>query len=249
MPEGDSLRAIAASMQPLVGEVVSVEAVHPRARLLRVAERLDGHELVSVDAYGKNLILRFKPDLVLVSHLMMRGRWSVRPLSDDSPGRGKPWLRITSSTHEATQWNGPVLELGDRRVRRAGPDIMERPARIEAVLTSLRAARQDRAIGDVLLDQHVVAGIGNLWRSEILFLAKLPPQQLLGEISDPHLRAVIELASDSMSEGRNTPSVYRRARRPCRVCGSLIASRRLGDHGRNVYWCPSCQAGNARPST
>jgi len=249
VPEGDSLRAIAGRMQPLVGDVVSVEAVHPRAQLLRVAERLDGRELVSVEAHGKNLILRFQPDLVLVSHLMMRGRWRVRALSEGSPERGKPWLRITSATHEATQWNGPVLELGERRLRRAGPDIMERPAPIDPLLASLRGARQDRAIGDVLLDQRVVAGIGNLWRSELLFAAKIAPHQRLDELLDRDLRALLELASDSMSQGRTAPSVYRRTRRPCRVCGSLIVSQRLGDHGRNVYYCPSCQAGNAQPST
>ena len=245
MPEGDSLRAIASRMQPLVGDAVRVEAVHPRARVLQIAPRLDGRRLLAVDARGKNLLLRFEPELVLVSHLTMRGRWRVQALCDAGELRGQPWLRITGDTHEATQWNGPVLELGDKRLRRLGPDILEEPPPLEQLVDSLRRAAQERAIGDVLLDQRVIAGVGNLWRSELLFAAGIAPQTRLREVSDAALGSFVESSAAAMSDGRSQPRVYRRARQACRVCATVIQSRPLGEHGRSVYWCPGCQAGNA----
>ena len=89
-------------MQPLVGDAVRVEAPHPRAQVLRIAERLGGRVLVAVEARGKNLLLRFEPKRVLVSHLMMRGRWSIRPFTDEASSAGRPWLRIAGVTHEVT---------------------------------------------------------------------------------------------------------------------------------------------------
>ena len=236
-------------MQPLVGDTVSVTAVHPRARVLNIAEQLDGRRLLSADSQGKNLLLCFEPSLVLVSHLMMRGRWRMRALSEPADEPGQPWLRITGSTHEATQWNGPVLRLGRERLRRLGPDVLAEPAPIAALVVSLRGAAQERAIADVLLDQRVVAGVGNFWRSELLFAARIDPVTPLNALSDADLRSLMELTTTSMAEGRPAPGVYRRTHRPCRLCGTTIVSRRLGEHARNVYWCPSCQGGDEQSRT
>src|SRR5215212_5050335 len=109
MPEGDALLRAANRLQVLVGQRVEVETPHPRAQIKRLAERLDGRVLESVDAVGKNLLLRFEGGLVLHSHLRMNGRWRVEPRG--ARRVGKPWLVLRGDTHEAVQWNGPVLEL------------------------------------------------------------------------------------------------------------------------------------------
>src|SRR5919205_1929316 len=187
MPEGDSLARAARRLQALVGERVEVETPHPRAAVKRVAERLDGRRLLAVEAAGKNLLLRFEDGVVLRSHLRMSGRWSVRPRGAKLVGR--PWLVLRGAEREAVLWNGPVLELDDRAVRRLGPDILARPPALDAMTANLRRERE-RAIGDALLDQRLVAGIGNLWRSEALWEARVSPWRLVGELSDEELRSV-----------------------------------------------------------
>src|SRR5437867_9068061 len=122
MPEGDSLHRAARRLQVLVGERVAVETPHPRASAERLAERLDGRRLESVEAVGKNLLLRFEGGVVLRSHLRMKGRWWVRPRGRAQVGR--PWLVLRGSEHEAVQLNGPVLELESGAVRRLGPDVL-----------------------------------------------------------------------------------------------------------------------------
>src|ERR1700740_938490 len=109
MPEGDTLQRAAARLQALVGQRVEVETPHPRAAVKHLAERLDGLRLESVEAVGKNLLLRFEGGLVLRSHLRMTGRWRVEPRGAER--RGRPWLVLRGDEHEAVLWNGPVLEL------------------------------------------------------------------------------------------------------------------------------------------
>src|SRR5918911_1148272 len=152
MPEGDSLARIARRLQVLVGERVEVEAPHPRAAVKRVAERLDGRRLLAVEAAGKNLLLRFEDGVVLRSHLRMSGRWSVRPRGAKLVGR--PWLVLRGAEREAVLWNGPVLELDDRAVRRLGPDVLADTPDLETMIANLRRAAR-RALCDALLDQHL----------------------------------------------------------------------------------------------
>src|SRR5437667_5061675 len=125
MPEGDSLHRAARRLQLLAGQRVEVETPHPRASGKQLAERLDGRRLESVEAVGKNLLLRFEGGVVLRSHLRMTGRWWVHPRGRRQVGR--PWLVLRGAEHEAIQLNGPVLELasgagaGAGAVRRLGP--------------------------------------------------------------------------------------------------------------------------------
>src|SRR5690242_774420 len=168
MPEGDSLHRAARRLQVLVGERVEVEAPHPRAAVKGLVEQLDGRRLESVEAVGKNLLLRFEGGLVLRSHLRMNGRWRVEPRGAHRTGR--PWLVLRGDEHEAVLWNGPVLELArDARVRHLGPDILASPPDFDAMLELLRAEPKSRAVGDALLDQRLVAGIGNMWKAEALW--------------------------------------------------------------------------------
>lgn len=241
MPEGDALHRAAERLRVLEGDVIAAEAPHPRAAALGVAERIDGHRLERVEAVGKNLLLTFEGGLVLRSHLRMRGRWHVQRAGGSIVG--KPWLVLRGRRWEAVQRNGPVLELGGRRVDRLGPDIMREPPDLEGMLARLRAADQGREIGAALLDQSLVAGIGNLWRAEALFSSSTSPWLPLGGASDEELRRVLSAASTLMRARRGPRFVYRRAGLPCRRCGTRILSRPQGDHARIAYWCPSCQRG------
>lgn len=144
-------------------------------------------------------------------------------------------------------WGGSVLELNARAMRRLGPDILARPADFERMVAGLRRADQRRAIGDALLDQRLVAGIGNLWKAESLWLAQVSPWRPLGGVGDEELRSVLREAARLMRRSldgrRGRRAVYRVAGRPCPRCSTLIESRGQGDDNRTAYWCPTCQPG------
>ena len=189
MPEGDSLHRAARKLQALVGERVAVETPHPRAAAERVAERLDGRRLLGVEAVGKNLLLRFEGGLVLRSHLRMSGRWQVRARGEAV--RGTPWLVLAGREREAVLWNGPVLELTARGTRRLGPDILADPTDLAAMVGNLRREHQARELGDALLDQRLVAGIGNLWKAESLWRSRVSPWLPLADATDDELERVL----------------------------------------------------------
>lgn len=243
MPEGDSLHRAAQRLQALVGERVEVEAPHPRAAATGIAPQIDGRTLEGVEAVGKNLLLRFEGGLVLRSHLRMSGRWRVEPRGRNRVGR--PWLVLRGAENEAVLWNGPVLELHARATLRLGPDILERPPAIDAMLANMRRVVQGRAFGDALLDQRLVAGIGNMWKAEALWAVSVSPWRTLAETSDDEIRATLEAAAKLMRQGldgaRPLRRIYRRAGRPCPRCGAKVESRGQGDDNRTAYWCPGCQ--------
>ena len=246
MPEGDSLHRAAQRLQVLVGERVEVETPNPRAQVKRLAERLDGRVLESVEAVGKNLLLRFEGGLVLRSHLRMTGRWRVVPRGETRSRA--PWLVLRGREWEAVQLNGPVLSLADSaRVRRLGPDVLAPGFDAGVVAARLRAGEPGRLLGEALQDQRIVAGIGNMWMSEAAWAARVSPWLTVREAEDEELLAVVQAASTlmraSLDGGRPRRQVYRRAGIACRRCGSLIRSRGQGDANRTAYWCPGCQRG------
>jgi endonuclease-8 len=244
MPEGDSLHRAARKLQVLVGERVSVETPHPRAAASVAANRLDGRKLEAVEAVGKNLLLTFEGGLVLRSHLRMSGRWQV--IERGAARHGKPWLVLAGDEQEALLWNGPVLELSTRGTRRLGPDILAEPPDFDSMVANLRRD-EARELGDALLDQRNVAGIGNVWKAESLWRARLSPWLPVREASDEELERVLREAQRLMRasvERRNGDrAVYRHAGRPCPRCGEPIRSRGQGDANRTAYWCPRCQRG------
>ena len=249
MPEGDSLHRAARRLQALVGERVEVETPNPRAQIDRLDERLNGRRLLAAEAVGKNLLLRFEGGFVLRSHLRMSGRWQVLPRG--SPRTGRPWLVLRGAEREAVLWGGPVLELHTRGVARLGPDILADPPDFEGMLANLRREDQRRAVGDALLDQRVIAGIGNVWKAEALWLARLSPWARLGAVGNDELlatlRAAHTLMRGSVETGRQARRVYRHSGRPCPRCGTPIRSRGQGDANRTAYWCPGCQEGEPPP--
>jgi endonuclease VIII len=248
MPEGDTLHRAARRLQVLVGERVEVEAPHPRAQASIDAAQLDGRRFESVEAFGKNLVLRFEGGIVLRSHLRMSGRWTVRPRGQVAAGR--PWLVLRGAAAEAVLWNGPVLELHARSLASLGPDILAVPPDFDAMLTRIDCAENNRYFGDVLQDQRLIAGIGNMWMAETLWHTKLSPWQRIGDVArDERLRALETAAAlmrasvDAAREPRK--NVHGRAGRPCPRCGTPVRSWGQGDANRIAYWCPACQSGAA----
>jgi endonuclease VIII len=249
VPEGDTLHRAARRLQVLVGQRLEVEAPHPRARATDVAPRIDGRVLESVEAVGKNLILRFEGGVTVRSHLRMSGRWTVRPRGERQAGT--PWLVLRGDRSEGVLWNGPVLEPHARVLQRLGPDVLARPPRIDDMLERLRTADRGRTLGESLLDQSLVAGIGNMWLAETLWDARLSPWRRLGDVPEDERRLALETAARlmraSLDGGRQRRRVYELAGRPCPRCGTTIRSRGLADDNRTVYWCPGCQEAPAGP--
>src|SRR4051795_7620129 len=180
MPEGDTIHHAAKRVgAALVGsEIRSIETPHPRHGKERWPERLAGREVRAVDAHGKHLFVRFDGDLTLHSHLRMGGAWRVYGKGERwhrSPRRA--WLVIRTDEHEVVQFDGPVLELMtegrtrfDKRLAALGPDVLAPEFDGTQFLRRLRDEPQSRQVGDALLDQRVVSGLGTVWKSEGCFL-------------------------------------------------------------------------------
>ena len=235
----------------LVGQRVEVDTPHPRAAVKRLAPVLDGRRLDGVEAVGKNLLLRFEGGVVLRSHLRMKGRWRVLPRGAQI--FGTPWLVLRGKRHVGVLSGGSVLELDRGVARRLGPDILADRPDFEAMIERLRGVEQSRAVGDALLDQRLVAGIGNMWKAECLWDAEVSPWRPLAAVSDEELLRVLQVARDKMRRRldgvRGRSEVYRRAGRPCPRCAEAIRSRPQGDGARMAYWCPRCQVGEEPPAT
>jgi endonuclease-8 len=249
--EGDTiLRAARRLEAALAGQSLSASAPNPRGKSIGI-ERLDGRALERADAHGKHLLLHFG-ELVLHSHLGMSGSWHT--YRSGEPWRkpvGAAWAVLSTDRDEAVQFGGPTLRLlraesvrRDPVLARLGPDILAPDLDAELIGQSL-AAVPNRGLGDVLLDQHLVAGIGNIFKSEACFAARLDPWQRVADVPVEQLRHLVqvahELMHDAVERGRQDRAVYKRAGRPCPRCGTKIRSRGQGDANRTTYWCPTCQ--------
>jgi endonuclease VIII len=245
VPEGDTLHRIAVRLQVLVGQRIEAESPHPRGLATGVARAIDGRALEAVGAVGKNLLLRFEGGVVVRSHLRMRGRWRIVPRSNDQSPVGRPWLVLRGGEWVATQWNGPVLTLDRHPVPRIGPDLLAPATELDVVRSRVRAADPSRPICEVLVDQRIVSGIGNMWVVEALWQARVSPWRAVQDVGDDQLSLALGWAQKAMREAvtgaRTARRVYRRAGRGCSRCGTPIQSGGLGDANRTAYWCPSCQ--------
>jgi endonuclease-8 len=245
VPEGDALHRAAARLQVLVGERVEADSPHPRGAATGVAAAVDGRVLEAVEAVGKHLLFRFEGGVTLRSHLRMSGRWRVGPAGH--PLHGRPWLVLRGGGWEATEWNGPVLTLEARPLQQLGPDLLAPGTEPGALVARLRRADDRLLLGEALLDQRLVAGIGNMWLAESLWQVRVSPWLVLAEATDAELYAALAWAQQAMrasvAGARRARSVYRRAGRPCPRCADRIRSRGLGEANRTAYWCPGCQRG------
>src|SRR4051795_6975608 len=256
MPEGDTIHYAARRIRPaLVGrDIVSLETPQPRHRLDRWPERLGGHAVRSVDAHGKHLFLRFEGDLSIHSHLRMGGLWGVFEHGQRwrrSPRRA--WLVIKTAEHAVVQFDGPVLELMtegrtrfDQRLAALGPDVLADEFDDSRFLRRLRADDPTRGVGEALLDQRIVSGLGTVWKSEGCFLAGLSPWRRVGQVRDGEVLRVIHevrplMARSVEGHSRQARWAFERAGLPCRRCSTPIEFRGQGDDNRNTFWCPECQ--------
>jgi len=254
VPEGDTIHYAAARIRPVLAGHVPDElsTPHPRFARARWTERLGGRAVTSVDAYGKHLFLRFEGDLTIHSHLRMTGAWRVVD-AGRRPSRAA-WLVLSRGTRAVIQLNGPVLELlresrtrFDQRLSALGPDILAPELDAGLFLRRLREDDPTRPIGDALLDQRTIAGIGNMWKAEGCFEARIDPWRRTGAVSDAEALAIVNACRPRMQSAaadgdqRRFRRVYGRAGRPCPRCGAPIQARGQGEGNRTTYWCPACQ--------
>jgi len=257
VPEGDTIHYAAARIRAALQGHVPEEILtpQPRHRLERWPERLAGRELRAVEARGKHLLLRFAGALTLHSHLRMTGAWHVAPSAQ--PWRRAPrraWLVLRGGGWEVVQFDGPVLELmtdgrarSDPRLAALGPDVIGEQFDTELFLRRLREDDPTRPIGDALLQQRTIAGIGNLWKAEACFATAIDPWRRLADVSDEEAVALAAFAREQMSQSARLgfaarPSaVYRRAGLPCPRCGATIRQGGQGENNRLTFWCAGCQ--------
>jgi endonuclease-8 len=272
MPEGDTVFLAAQTLHRfLAGQTVTrFESVYPA--LTRIAEDhpIIGRTIASVSARGKHLLIAFSGGLVLRTHLRMSGSWHIYPAGGrwQRPARDMRVLVCTARAC-AVGFNITSAELlSDREVERhrqlrsLGPDLLGASFDRGEALRRIRGHAHD-PIAEVLLDQRSVAGIGNVFKSEILFLAGCHPFTPVGSLADADLERIVDIAREQLTanvmrrsqtlshaSGRRTtrsldPSaklwVYGRGGKRCRRCGALIQSKKTGQDARVTYWCAACQ--------
>jgi endonuclease-8 len=278
MPEGDTIHRAAQALHKALTQrlVTRFESAYPALTRIADDHPIVGRTVESVTARGKHLLMAFSGDLILRTHMRMNGSWHLyRPGARwQRPARD---MRVLVGTDYAVAvgFNVPVAELLTRRqlerhkeVGALGPDLLaEQGFDGDEVIRRMRA-RPREAIADVLLNQRVVAGIGNVFKSEILFVAGIDPFTPTAAVPDDDLRRIVAIALEQLRSnvlgraqtltsgiGRRTTRsidpgaklwVYSRGGKPCRTCGTRIASKKTGIDARVTYWCPQCQAGPAR---
>jgi endonuclease-8 len=255
MPEGDTLARTAAGLRPwLIGRPVLAARTSGPGAVPKV-ERVVGATVTAVESIGKNLVIRLDNGLELRTHLRMHGSWHRYQPGERwrrPPGRARLVVEVEGSV--AVCFDAPVVELFEERAEglhpslaSLGPDLLApRPDVDEAVRRLRDPARADRAIGEALLDQRALAGIGNEVKNEALWQASCPPWALVRTLDERLLRRLVELGRDILREGaatgRRPRHVYRRPGRPCRRCGTLIRVVHQGSElPRLTFWCPGCQ--------
>jgi endonuclease VIII len=259
VPEGDTLFRTAAGLRPhLVGRTVTAaRARRPGPQI----ERVVGTTIEAVESQGKNLLIRFDNGLELRTHLRMNGSWHrYRPGERWRRPEARARLVIEVPGAVAVCFDAPVVELFEQRAEALhpaigglGPDLLDPAFGDEAADEALRRLRDpgraSMTISEALLDQRALAGIGNIWRNETLFVERTDPFARVDALDDDRLRRLVGtarrllVASASAAPGRHRMHVYRRVGRPCPRCGTLIQSRPLATEiPRTTYWCPRCQA-------
>jgi len=270
MPEGDAIFRTARTLhRALAGrEVVRFESVFPKLGRVHDDAPITGRVVESVTAAGKHVLMRFSDGLTLRTHMRMNGSWHIyRP--------GERWRRprrdmrivVATAEYEAVGFTIPVAEFLDARaearqsdLRNMGPDLLGESFDEDEAMRRIRA-HGDEEIADVLLNQRVVAGIGNIYKCETLFLCGVNPFARTATVADETLRALLRTARKYLQAnvakragGIVTYAGFRRERgdgarhyaygragRACRKCGTAIRLATQGPHARLTYWCATCQ--------
>lgn len=266
MPEGDTIFRTAETLRRVLAGKQIVRFTSWTPGINRWDEEdLKDATIAKVEPRGKNLLIHFSNDLILHTHLRMRGSWHVyRP--------GEKWLKSVRAARVSIEvpdfvavcFHAPIVRLlrtadleADRRFRRLGPDpLQQENLDVPAIRESMRSGRGDWLIGDALLSQSVIAGIGNVYKCETLFVESVNPFKKVEELEDPVLERLINTAVALMRRNlggggwRRTTRValqgptlwvYSRSGKPCLKCGTRIKSVIQGRNSRITYYCPSCQ--------
>jgi endonuclease VIII len=208
VPEGDTIHRAAVRIRAVLAGLVPQELLtpHPRHRADRWPAKLAGRAVCAVDAHGKHLFLRFEGGLTLHSHLRMTGAWDVHAAGERwRRAERRAWLVLRVPGWEVVEFDGPVLELlpdartrTDPRLAALGPDVLGEE--LDELLFLARLRREDpaRAIGDALIDQRTLAGIGNYWKSETCFAAAVDPWRAVARVSDREALELVRYARERM---------------------------------------------------
>ncbi len=256
MPEGDTIfRAARTLHSALAGRrVTRFETVLARLASVDDQKHVAGRTIERVVASGKNLIIDFSGGLHLRTHMRMNGSWHIYR-SGERWRRPRDEMRIVIGTDHfvAVGFSIPVAEFHDTRglerqedLRRIGPDLLRDHFDIDDAVRRVRQ-RAEAEIANVLLNQRVVAGIGNIYKSESLFLSGINPFMKAGAIPDADLKRLLNIARKVLRSRVRTdareydPWVYMRSGKPCRRCGTKIKTKKQGEDARTTYWCPKCQ--------
>ncbi len=272
VPEGDTIHRAARSLhQALAGRTLT----RFEAQRLSHAPFPAGTVVLGVEARGKHCLVHFDDGRSLHTHMRMTGSWHLyRPGERwrKKPAAARVVLEVAPDG-DRTGWvavcfAAPVVDLvateddgreGADPTAHLGPDLVRPGADIEAALGRLeRFAAADREIGDALLDQRIANGVGNVYKSEVLFACGLDPFTLVGAISPARRRALLDTAHHLLLAILDTSArvtyegglaVYGRRDEPCRRCGTRVAWRPQGPQARGTYWCPTCQVRPDRPDS
>ena len=262
MPEGDTIHRTADRLRPVL---VDQAITRFEARRLGRPGPEVGTTVHSVEARGKHLLIEFSDGWTLRTHLRMTGSWRVF-------AEGQRWSKpahLARVVIEVDGWqvvcfSAPDIELvrsTDRStaLARLGPDLCRPDADLAECVARMGFVDPGTPVGDVLLDQRICNGVGNVYKSEVCFACRVDPQSPIASVDDAGRRELVETAARQLQANlgptRRTTvagppgslAVYGRARKLCRRCRSTIRVARTGAHARVTYWCPTCQPRRAAP--
>jgi len=274
MPEGDTIHRAARTLhRALAGQIVSgFETVLPQLSRVDFDCGITGRIVERIESQGKWMRMHFSSDLILLTHMLMSGSWHIyRP--------GEKWqrravdMRLVIKTENiwAVAFNVPIAEFhtADTLRRRdgfrsLGPDVLGAEFDFARCIANLQA-HGEMEVGDALLTQSIIAGLGNVFKSEICFACRINPFRRMNTLNSEELNCLVNraraflLSNVGESSGGQTVTytgmrrttgrsnveellwVYRRRGTPCRRCGTAIASRKQGSGARTTFWCPQCQ--------
>jgi endonuclease-8 len=273
MPEGDTIfRAARTLHRALAGKAVTrFESVLPALTRIHDDRPLTGRTVERVESIGKHLLMHFSGELVLRTHMRMNGSWHIyRPGERWHRPRQAMRVLVATEDFEAIGFDIPVAEFiatrdlaRNNELRRLGPDLLGSSFDAPAAFERMRQ-RPAMEVGDALLNQRIMAGVGNVYKSEVLFACRVNPFLPVARVPEEDLKRLIDTAQRFLTANvgtglapmttytgyrrttrRDDPSerlyVYGRARLPCRRCGTAVAVRAQGRDARLTYWCPKCQ--------
>jgi len=274
VPEGDTIfRAARTLHRALAGQTVTgFESVLPKLERVEIDSPITGRTIEKVEPVGKWTLIYFSGDLILLTHMLMSGSWHIyRP--GEKWHRRRDDMRIILRTEKilAVAFKVPIAEfhtadsLRRRRVfNQIGPSVLAEEYNDAEILQRLRR-RPESTVGEALLAQSLLSGIGNVFKSEVCFACGVHPFRLVATLTHNEIECLVDTARkqlsanvlESSTDGPVTYSgarrtrrtsddgarlwVYSRQGRPCRRCGTAILTRKQGPGVRSTYWCPECQ--------